>query len=421
MNKLNSIFKSEFVRNISVQVFGTGLAQLIPLLVMPILSRIYLEEDFAMYTSFMAVVGVASVALGGRYQHAIVLPKNDKDAFTLFGVSILLTIGYSILFLLLCVIGDALFSEYFKSIYYYVPIYLLVFGLWQSTVSLSIRFKQFKINSFGKIIQAISNSSFSLFFGWVHISIGLIFGKFIGVLLSSMFLLKKTNIKLINWNKQSLLVMAKKYKKFPIYGILPSFFDAASVQAPVFIIGKYFSTQVLGFYGLTVMALAGPLSIVAVSFKDVFYQKIAEKYNEGDFVKIKKIFLSSAFSLLLLGLPMIFVLLLYGEDLFKLVFGNNWGESGKYASVLIIGFVVKLVVSPLSIVFNVYDKLNVLSYWQTMYFITTFITLFSTVLIFKVEIYDFLIIYLIHEIILYVIYFILQYILINKNLSKCVE
>ena len=63
-NYVNKLLKSEYLSNISIQVFGTGLAQLIPLLIMPFLSRVYAEQDFAMYTSFMAVVSVLSVAVG---------------------------------------------------------------------------------------------------------------------------------------------------------------------------------------------------------------------------------------------------------------------------------------------------------------------------------------------------------------------
>ena len=160
--------------------------------------------------------------------------------------------------------------------------------------------------------------------------------------------------------------------------------------------------------------IAGPLSIIGVSFKDVFYQKVTEMYNNKEYLKVKKIFKSSALSLLLIGIPILVVLAIFGEPLFKFIFGSNWGESGKYASILVASFIIKLVVSPLAVIFNVLNKLKTLFMWQTIYFITTFSTLLLSVIVYKVSIITLLKIYLIHELLLYALYFILQYAAIKK-------
>ena len=70
--------KSSYLKNISTQVIGSGFAQILPLLIMPFLARIYSAEEFAGYTSFMAIIGILSVAVGGRYYMAIVLPKSER-------------------------------------------------------------------------------------------------------------------------------------------------------------------------------------------------------------------------------------------------------------------------------------------------------------------------------------------------------
>lgn len=78
MNIIRNLVKSDYFKNIFVQIMGTGFAQLIPFLITPLLSRVFSKQDFAIYTSFMAVVAILSVACGGRYQYAIVLPKKMK-------------------------------------------------------------------------------------------------------------------------------------------------------------------------------------------------------------------------------------------------------------------------------------------------------------------------------------------------------
>ena len=416
-NYVNKLLKSEYLSNISIQVVGTGLAQLIPLLIMPFLSRAYQEQDFAMYTSFMAVVSVLSVAVGARYQYAIVLPKDDKEGQDIFILSVFSTIIYCAIIAAIILPIFKVFSAGLDNIQWHsilIPLYILLYGIWLSLINLSIRHKKFRVIAFAKITQAVGNSISSLGLGLANISVGLIIGKILGVLGSLFFLTKKMTLKSLKINIPDLKHVAKKYKDFPLYTIFPSFLDTASLQAPVFLIGEYYAEQELGFYGLTFMAIAGPLSIIGVSFKDVFYQKVTEMYNNKEYLKVKKIFKSSALSLLLIGIPILVVLAIFGEPLFKFIFGSNWGESGKYASILVASFIIKLVVSPLAVIFNVLNKLKTLFMWQTIYFITTFSTLLLSVIVYKVSIITLLKIYLIHELLLYALYFILQYAAIKK-------
>ena len=417
--------ESEYIKNISIQIFGTGIAQIIPILVISILSRIYSEEDFAIYTSFVAIVSVLSVATGARYQYAIVLPKNEKEAYNVFTLSIYCTLIYTILLSILILFFNV-YSTNLLHIKYseiIIPLYILLYGIWLSKINLSIRNKKFKINSISKIIQSSSNSFLSLGLGFNNISMGLIIGKLVGVLSSIFYLKTKLKLKLKNLiiTYDDLKLTARKYKSFPIYGILPSFFDVASLQAPVFIIGKFFTLKILGFYGLTVMALAGPISIISVAFRDVFYQKISEMYNKKDSSGIKKIFKNSVITLFAIAIPAMLILFFFAEPLFEIIFGEEWRESGRYASILIASFLIKLIVSPLSSIFNVVDKLQIVSIWQLFYFITTFLTLLISVIVFKVDIIVFLKIYLIHEIILYLLYFVLQYLEIQKIKFVCAE
>ena len=425
MNRfIERLLKSEYFKNISVQVLGTATAQVLPLLIMPILSRIYNEETFASYATFIAFSGVLCVATGARYSYAIVLPKKENEAYYIFLVSIYYNVLYSILVALLIIVFN-FFFENLHSIDYsfiFIPLYVLFYGTWLALINLSIRKKKFRVNSYSKILQSFSNVTSSLGLGFLKVFSGLILGKIIGAIVSVFFLSRKlTKTKSLKITYHDFKKISNKYRDFPLYGILPSFLDAASIQAPVFIIGAYFTVEQLGYYGFTVMVLAGPLSIISVSFRDVFYQKIAETYNQNKSEKLKSIFEKTALSLLGIGIPILLLLVFYGESLFAFIFGYKWADSGIYASILITSFIIKLVVSPLSSVFNVLNKLKVLSIWQTIYFFTTFSTLMTSIIIFKVDIFTFLKIYLYHELVLYMFYFILQYNAIKKFNLSCAE
>ena len=74
MNKIRNLLKSEFLKNIITLFSGASIAQLIPVIVAPILSRIYLPEQFGLLGVLMALIGIFSVVATFQYESAIMLP-----------------------------------------------------------------------------------------------------------------------------------------------------------------------------------------------------------------------------------------------------------------------------------------------------------------------------------------------------------
>lgn len=415
-SNIKSLSKSEFLKNVSFQMLGVGIAQLLPLLATLILTRLYTEEDFAGYTSFIAIGSIFAVGAGARYQYAIMIPEKNSEAVKVFSLSVYLTFAYSLL-LVLVVLVITFFNIDFKIGHniYLIPLYVLFFGIWNAFSNLSIRYKKFKQNSISKVLQSLIYVSSSIVFGLCKpIFNGLVLAKIIGVLSSIFYLFKKSVILLEFPKIKSLNKVAKKYSDYPKYGLLPAFLDIASVQGIVLILTWFYTKEDLGYLGLTLLILSAPLSLVGTSFKEVFYQKITYFINAREFAKGIRFFKNSALGLLLVGIPICLIILFLGEELFSFAFGDNWIKSGTFASILSFSFLIQLIVSPLSSVFNAANKLKVASYWQILYFITTFSTLGMFAYVLKFEVIELLYVYVIHEIILYSVYFILQYNTLKK-------
>lgn len=418
MNIIRNLVKSDYFKNIFVQIMGTGFAQLIPFLITPLLSRVFSKQDFAIYTSFMAVVAILSVACGGRYQYAIVLPKKNEEAEKVYLISIFINLFYAIILQIIAFFLFAFSLDVFnlKNTVILVPLYILFQGLWLSTTNLAIRQKRFGKNAIAKITQTSSNASSTLLFGFFSISNGLIFGKIIGLIVSVIFQIKLLPMKSYSQSLLSLKVVIKKYVSFPKHTIYPSFLNAFSTQAPVFFISEAFTEDILGYYGFTVLVIAGPLSIVSMSFRDVFYQKISEVYHSQGIEKVFKIYKTNLLVLVAIGLPIVLILFFFGEPIFSVIFGKAWNQSGVFSSILVLGLAIKFVVSPLSVIFNVTDTLKTLKIWQITYFFTSIITLTLLSYYFDFSILLFLKFYVIHEIILYLFYLFLQRkVIVSRN------
>ncbi|MEH6745906.1 MAG: oligosaccharide flippase family protein [Maribacter arcticus] len=416
---MSKFSKSEFSRNVSSQILGTGLAQALPFLATPLMTRVFTEDDFALYTSFFAIASIFAVGVGGKYHLAIVLPKEETKAKKIFALSIYITVAYSILIALLFPLFHRFFPNNLDSVLYYVPLYVLFFGIWSTYINVSIRYKTFTSNAYAKVLQAIAYIISAIGIGLSKFMLyGLVIAKVVGTIVSWLFLLKKSPISFEGFSLESLKFTAIEYIDYPKYGIWPSLLNTISLQALVLVLTKYYTTEDLGYFGLTFMVLSAPLGLIGTSYKDVFYQKIATLMNDKRYIEAKSFFKKSALALLLMAIPICAILYFFGELIFAIVFGNKWARSGEFASILAFSFLVKLVVSPLSSIFNATNTLRIASQWQVLYFITTFAVLLYGACIANLDVTELLFVYVINEIVLYSIYFWWQYRTISKFITR---
>ena len=409
---IQKLLKSDFFRNVSTQMIGTGIAQLLPILFIPLFSRLYSEEEFGLFSSFLAYSAVLIVAGGGRYHIAIMLPKGEEEAQNVFNLSLVITFGYTLLLFVASIIVYFCldFSLNPNGLVFLIPVYVGLFGIWQAYFNLSIRKQRFKLTSFTKVTQSLATAITTGGLGLLYTPLGLIFGKTFGVFTSVVHLNRKLKLTTIEaFSFKPLKAVATKYIDYPKYGIIPAFFDTMSLQALVFLIEYYYTKEDLGYYAFTNMCIAAPLGMIGVSFRDVFYQKIAYLVNENKIDSAMLFFKRSTLILFTIGLGVAMVFYSGGEFLFKIIFGDKWAISGQLASILGISFLVKIVASPLSSVLNATNNVKTASKWQFAYFLSTFTTLLLTIIYFKADLYTLLQVYVCHELILYSTYYILQY------------
>lgn len=413
--------RSNFFKNILTQLLGTGIAQLIPVLATLVLSKIYSPEDFGLYASFLAYSAVLIVLVGGNYHYAIVLPKKKQDAIDILNISLIITLILSLLIFVVIIIFRNFFEDRLglQMSIYYLPLYVFFYGLWMSLTNLSIRQLSYKNIAIAKIAQAFIYTFVSVFIGCLfYHETGLIIGKGLGLASGVFFLYLTTDISFKKISLSRLKNNALKYINYPKYGIFPALLNTISLQAMVFALQLFYTEEILGYYGFTLLVLTAPLALIGASYKDVFYQKIVSFINLNQYRKAYRLFLISALSLSFVGILMGTTLFFFGEKLFEIFFGKMWIVSGKFASILAISFAVKLVVSPLSSIFNATNQLKKAAIWQSLYFLSTLTLLTVCAYCFKMEIIKLLTIFMIHEVLLYLIYFFIQHNLIHEMLKK---
>ena len=97
----DKILKSEFNRNVLILMTGTTIAQATPIMITPILTRLYTPEDFGFFAIYQAITVIFTVIVNGRYEIAIVSSQKDEDAINLFVLGFIISSIISLILLFL--------------------------------------------------------------------------------------------------------------------------------------------------------------------------------------------------------------------------------------------------------------------------------------------------------------------------------
>ena len=79
--------RSRFVGNVLTLASGTAVSQLITIVAIPLISRLFDPDEFGVAALFLSIVTLLSVVATLRFEKAIVLPKSDDTAVNLFMLS----------------------------------------------------------------------------------------------------------------------------------------------------------------------------------------------------------------------------------------------------------------------------------------------------------------------------------------------
>ena len=357
-------FKSEFGKNVLVLLTGTGMAQTIPILISPILTRLFTPHDFGVLGLYMACVSILSVFSTGRYDMSIIEPKHHSVARTLMLLSLYLSLFFSFIILILVIFFNSfitrILGEPDMSVWlYFLPISIItisgysVFSYWMN------RHKMYKDMSINRVVSSTTVSSLSLIFGFIKVlSGGLVLGYIIGQVITMAILqrkLLKTDYKLQVKRKY---ITMKTFIHYPKYLIPATLASEVSNNIPIMMITNYFSSITTGFFTFANRVTALPISFIGNAIGEVYRQKAAEEYAEHG--NCKELYLKTLKRLALIGIVPFVVLFFFGEFLFSLIFGAEWFVAGTMAKYLSFLIFFQLLSTPLAytITFNKSQKLD---------------------------------------------------------------
>jgi O-antigen/teichoic acid export membrane protein len=173
--------------------------------------------------------------------------------------------------------------------------------------------------------------------------------------------------------------------------------SACSFLLPALLLNKFYSSEITGFFDLSKLLLSIPLALISTSLSNVLLQSISEKYKDKK--SLRKDLLLILGIVASIGIFEIVVISYFGVGLFKLIFGEIWGFSGRISQILVWSYALNFFVASFSAIFISMNKIKLLSIWQLFYFIS----ILSLILFRNYPFLDFLRIYVSIEVFCYLI------------------
>ncbi|MDD4382312.1 MAG: oligosaccharide flippase family protein [Candidatus Dojkabacteria bacterium] len=353
-NTLNKFIDgSVFKKNIIILVGGRVIAQTIPIILTPLLTRIYSPEEFGVLGVYMATASFLTIFSNLRYSQAILLPKEKQKAQGLVFFSTIITLVFSfILFISVFFFRDSLFlSLNIELLGKYFPMLVLnviFLSIYDTFFVYELREKRYRKLAVNLIVQALTTLVIRLVLGYLgYTEIGLLISYLIGYVIAYILLFYKTSfkldIKLFLRMKRGLL---KEYINFPKFVLFSDSLMSLVTNLPSILITSLFGSNSAGYFALSEKVLGSPIWFVTSSVGDVFRQEASELYRKGK--DLRKLFVKTTKSMFKLGVIPFLLIFLFVPPLIPFILGEVWEPVGSYIRIFSIMYFSSFVVNPVS-------------------------------------------------------------------------
>lgn len=346
-------------------VSATALSQVLAFALSPVLSRVFSPADFGRLANYNAWVSILALVSCLRYEHAIIVAGDTDTTNRVLALTAVLCLGSCAVYALAAVALARLDPDvrYLRSIAGFAPLIpggVLFACIGSPLTQLTVRLGHFKALGVASVAQIAFALLCQLTLGFLHVPQALILGALAGSLLIALLLARisldarRVAGVLGTATPHQLRATAAEFVDFPRF-TMPS--DAIGVLAQQFtpvLILALFDPVLAGVYAFSVRIARAPLIVIGAAINSVLRNRVAD-YREHD-RNLHTLFNRTVRGLIGVGIVPFIIILLFGPQLFRAVFGSQWSDAGRVAQVLSPGTLAEFIALPLTPFFLITRK-----------------------------------------------------------------
>ena len=349
------------LRAVLTLVAGGAVAQALPLLLGPWLTRLYSPPQFGIYHLFAAVSANLAVVACARYEFALPLVGDGADAAALRTLCLRVLAGVTLASALAAAIWFALSGNGWTA---WLPLAVGVLG-WLSLATLwATRAQAYRALAIARVVQyggaSLAQACAALLGAGVQ---GLIVAPIAAAAAAAAVLRLPANDAARpapgRWRE-----LARRFRDFPLLNTPHAFMGALQDTVSIGMIAAWQGPVAAGFWGLSLRYLKAPATLVGGAVSQALYPQLAAQGAAADHAAdagaplrvtrvtregraaVRRVMLGLA----AIALPLVLLLWAFAPWAFERLFGTDWRGAGELARTLGLYIGVHFVAAPLAVV-----------------------------------------------------------------------
>jgi O-antigen/teichoic acid export membrane protein len=317
-------------------------AQLIPLLLGPWLTRLYSPQMFGVYHLFAAVAANVAVVACARYEFALPKVADESEARALRALCLRVILAVTAV----CgVVGWA--WSWLANAWWplWLPAAVGALGLVSLATLEATRTQRVRALAWARVLQhgggaALQGGAGVLQYG-LH---GLVVAPIVAALaaLAALGGPGSASAPRDRW-----LAAARTHKDFPVLNTPHAFLSALQDTLAVALVAGSLGAAAAGIWGLALRYLKAPATLVGGAVSQALYPRLAQV---GCTLEGRRLVVRTMATLMIVALPLVVGLWLVAPPLFAWAFGDAWRDAGELARALALYVGLHFVASPLGVV-----------------------------------------------------------------------
>ena len=335
-------------RAVATLLAGGVLAQALPLLLGPWLTRLYSPEQFGHYHLFLAVAANIAVVACARYEFALPMASDEAQANALRSLCHRLLAGTAALTTLAAVAWAWALGAVWPL---WLPVAVAALGGLSLASLNATRAQRFRRLAGARVLQHGGGALLQALAGLLHAGLaGLIIGP-IAAALTAWALLGATWQRGLPALAGAWREAARRHRDFPLLNTPHAFLGALQDTLAVALVAASLGPAAAGAWGLALRYLKAPATLVGGALSQVLYPQLAALGGPAGATPVgRSLVLRCMVLLALCALPLVALLWGLGPALFAWAFGPDWAEAGALARALALYIGLHFVASPLGVV-----------------------------------------------------------------------
>ncbi|WP_457326051.1 lipopolysaccharide biosynthesis protein [Roseateles sp. P5_E11] len=343
--------RGSFIRAVVLLSSAGMLAHGITALAMPILARLYLPADFGLLSVLSSSLGILSVAACLRYELAIALPQDAKDADRLLTLSLAVCTVVSLgVALMIAMAPDAVMALLrqpgLRPYLWMIPVGVWLAGAYSALQAWHVRHASFGRLARTRVAQSAGSAGLQMMVGWHGAGpVGLLLGQVANTGIACLALMPTAWAAMRELRWSSLRHVAFEYRRFPIYSTAEALANSAAVYLPVILVAAYAGPAEAGYLGMAMYVAQAPMSLIGNSISQVFLSRAALEHREG---RLPQFVVQVVDGLIKAGVGPLLALGIIAPQICEWLFGAGWARTGWLVSCMTPWFLLQFLVVPIS-------------------------------------------------------------------------